>query len=50
MEDTLISQMKENGKYTVFMGDDMWVEFAEGDFNESYGFVPYTNNDYDSVE
>lgn len=42
--------MKQNGKYSILLGDETWKKFAPHDFSEKHSFSSFNDYDYDGVD
>ncbi|KAL6990202.1 hypothetical protein U1Q18_015950 [Sarracenia purpurea var. burkii] len=49
VEDNLISQLVQNGKRVVMMGDDTWLQLFPHHFIESYPFPSFNVKDLHTV-
>ncbi|PSR97833.1 GPI ethanolamine phosphate transferase [Actinidia chinensis var. chinensis] len=50
LEDNLISQLAQNGKRVVMMGDDTWLQLFPHHFNECYPFPSFNVKDLHTVD
>ncbi|XVE52811.1 hypothetical protein DITRI_Ditri02bG0154100 [Diplodiscus trichospermus] len=50
VEDNFITQLIQNGKRVVMMGDDTWTQLFPNHFNKSYPYPSFNVKDLDTVD